>query len=156
MAERSLDFKPLFTGFRDHLDEDSNKRILFTAPFGKGKSTFLSDFFEDHQEDYFSIKLFPVNYCVSQNEDVFELIKYDILVELFGKYGDILNIQEQRFPELLTSQMFLLEEFKILPLVFAIVKQCGKIGKTATDLIEEVKKQYESIKQNYRRMIRWL
>ncbi len=69
-----IDHSTIETDFLSHLGLNENNRILFTAPFGAGKSTFLQEVFQK-SENYFTINLFPVNYSVSANEDVFELIK---------------------------------------------------------------------------------
>ena len=143
METIKINFESIYEDFTGHLEQSDNKRIIFTAPFGTGKSTFLHDFFEKKQERFLTIKLFPVNYSVSPNEDVFELIKYDILVELMGKYKDDLEVEDETFSPLLMSQMMLLEEFKITPLLLSIIRQCGKIGKSAVDLVDQIKEQYD-------------
>lgn len=61
-----------------------NAKILFSGIFGSGKTTFLNDFFEDNKE-YESIYIYPVNYAVVSNKDIFELIKHDVLLQLLGK-----------------------------------------------------------------------
>lgn len=143
-----IDHSTIETDFQGHIGLKENNRILFTAPFGAGKSTFLQEVFEKNKTDYFTINLFPVNYSVSANEDVFELIKFDLLIELLGKYKKEINLQKEDFSALLLSQMFVLKELKLTPVIFAILKQCGKIGKSAVDIIEEVKKQYEDFKED--------
>ncbi|MDO6818632.1 P-loop NTPase fold protein [Zobellia sp. 1_MG-2023] len=61
-----------------------NSKILFSGVFGSGKTTFIKDFFEKN-DTYQSIHIYPVNYSVASNEDIFELIKFDILLQLIGK-----------------------------------------------------------------------
>lgn len=70
--------------FKNHLEDTENHRIFFNGKFGTGKTYFLNQFFND-ANDYKAIHLYPVNYQVSSNEDIFELIKYDILLELVGR-----------------------------------------------------------------------
>jgi len=41
----------LINSFKQHIDDELNERILFSAPFGAGKSTFLKNFF-DETNDY--------------------------------------------------------------------------------------------------------
>ncbi len=50
--------------------------------FGIGKSYFLKKFFDSNQSKYLAVSLTPVNYSISNNDDIFRLIKYDILYEL--------------------------------------------------------------------------
>lgn len=69
----------IFTG---HIDDTRNERIIFSGIFGIGKSYFLEKYFEKQSDKYLPISLAPVNYSISSNEDIFRLIKYDILYEL--------------------------------------------------------------------------
>lgn len=59
----------------------TNKRLIFSAPFGDGKTYFLKEYQKEHA-DTVVIKLRPINYSVASNEDVFEYIKRDILCQL--------------------------------------------------------------------------
>ncbi len=72
------------TEFSEHLNIPYNERIIFSARFGMGKTTFLKWYFEQSivKEKYNTIHLFPVNYSVATNEDIFKYIKYDVIVEL--------------------------------------------------------------------------
>lgn len=97
--------------FQEHLGDEFNERILFSAPFGAGKSTFLKNFFDQHKE-YITLKLYPVNYSIAPNQDVFELIKYDLLYELLANYPEEIQLQQEEFSTLLISQMFLLHKMK--------------------------------------------
>jgi len=69
--------------FKEHLDLEQNDRIIFSAKFGDGKTTFLKEFFKSNSE-YNAIHIYPINYAIASNEDIFELIKYDILFELIA------------------------------------------------------------------------
>lgn len=67
--------------FRGHLE--ANKRVILSAKFGDGKTTFLREFCSaELNKDFYFITLHPVNYSVAKNEDVFEYIKRDILYQL--------------------------------------------------------------------------
>ena len=68
--------------FQQHLEE--SKRILFSAQFGQGKTTFLKFYFEDN-EQYEAFHLFPVNYQISSNEKIMDYLKVDILTELYSR-----------------------------------------------------------------------
>lgn len=67
--------------FRNHLD--IAPRVILSAKFGDGKTTFLEEL-KKHEimMDYEIITLHPVNYSVASNDDVFEYIKRDILLQL--------------------------------------------------------------------------
>lgn len=71
--------------FNDHLSLDENQGIIFSGRFGIGKTYFLKRYFELNKEKYDVVHLFPVNYSISSNKDIFELVKHDILFELIQK-----------------------------------------------------------------------
>lgn len=72
-----------------HLDDfkqylDTNSRCILSAKFGNGKSYFINQFIEKYSEEYLFIPIYPVNYQVMDNKDIFELIKRDILIRLLS------------------------------------------------------------------------
>ena len=71
--------------FRHHLD--AHDRTILSARFGDGKSFFLSHFIEnvDVAERYTFLTIFPVNYQVTENRDVVDFIKRDILLQMLLK-----------------------------------------------------------------------
>ena len=70
--------------FENHLL--SHDRVILSAKFGDGKTFFLDKFKEKCKEDENSpfefITLYPVNYQVLENKDIFELIKHDVLLQM--------------------------------------------------------------------------
>lgn len=68
--------------FRAHLL--SHSRTILSARFGDGKSYFIQQLMQcERVVDEFSfLMLYPVNYQVADNMDIFELVKRDILVQL--------------------------------------------------------------------------
>jgi hypothetical protein len=68
--------------FKSFIDLEDNHRIIFSAKFGAGKTYFLKKIFQKYSDDYEPIFLYPVNYQVSANEDIFELVKFDLLRSL--------------------------------------------------------------------------
>ncbi|UWF81440.1 MAG: KAP family P-loop domain [Bacteriophage sp.] len=71
--------------FADFLKQKDNENIIFSGAFGIGKSYFLNNFFNQHKDKYTGIYLTPINYSVANNEDIFEYIKVDILMQLLEK-----------------------------------------------------------------------
>ena len=71
--------------FKHHLD--AHDRTILSARFGDGKSFFLSHFMENKEvaERYTFLTIFPVNYQVTENCDIFDLIKRDILIQMLLK-----------------------------------------------------------------------
>lgn len=71
--------------FKEHLD--INERTIFSAKFGDGKTYFLNEFKKEYSNEnnankYYFITLYPVNYSIAENQDIFEYIKRDILLQL--------------------------------------------------------------------------
>ncbi|MCO6501075.1 MAG: hypothetical protein J5I47_11975 [Vicingus serpentipes] len=67
--------------FHKHFELNHNESILFSGKYGIGKTTFLSSYFKK-RKDIVAIKLFPVNYVINSNDNIFELIKIDIIKQL--------------------------------------------------------------------------
>ncbi len=111
--------------FIEHLQLEENKRIVISGKFGTGKTYFIKEFFKN-QKEYDYTYLSPVNYQVAKNEDIFELIKYDILLEFIGK--EIINSQNEDFSEFLSMQFYLLNNSS--DLVLDLISLIPKLGKT--------------------------
>jgi len=148
-TEIRIDNKLIFKDFDNHINIEGNNRILFSAPFGTGKSTFLTEYFEENTDKYFCFNLYPVNYSVSQNEDIFELIKFDLLLQLMGNYRNEIELKNEDFSNILSFQALFLKEIKLTPILLGLLEEGGKIGKSAKILIDEVKKQYGNYKKQF-------
>ena len=97
--------------FETHLE--NNPRTIFSAKFGDGKSYFLREYIEQHKENTVFVVLHPINYSVSENEDVFEYIKRDILVDLVRR-KEFKEVEWKEIAETLFSYDNLLETNKEL------------------------------------------
>lgn len=73
-----IDFE--ITTFSDYLDR--NCRCILSARFGDGKSFFLKEFKKKLADKYIFLTIYPVNYQVAENKDIFEYIKRDILLQI--------------------------------------------------------------------------
>lgn len=82
--------------FGNFLSQEGNKRIFFSGKFGIGKTYFLQRFFETHKDEYDVYHLYPIRYQISSNENILELLKYDILVEFFKNHPKAFNRSEKR------------------------------------------------------------
>ena len=112
--------------FSQHLNEKGNHRILFSSPYGTGKTTFLKEFFKEKKEKYEVLHLYPVNYQVADNKDIFELLKFDILTELIPSIN--FTTPEYDFKEkILALQYYLMTDGANLAL--DILKGIPKLGK---------------------------
>ncbi len=129
----------LFTGpsytFSEHLNLDDNNRILFSGKFGIGKTTFINHYFERNKDQYNVIHLYPINYSVLENEDVFKYIKYDILIGLLT-IGDKPNSPE--YTDLFKDiPDFLLTNF--LSIFGTLALLSPKLGRPINQFVKELK-----------------
>jgi hypothetical protein len=129
--------------FKTHLSLADNNQMIFSGIFGIGKTYFLKEFFEQNSEDYELFLLSPVNYSISNNDDIIDYIKYDIAFELLGK-----NVEYEKtdFSKLLTAQFYLKDNF--LDTMSLLAKSGGKIGKAFSDIYENLKKIVNNIKEH--------
>lgn len=138
-----IEIKDEQTRFGNFLSEDDNKNIIFSGIFGIGKTYFLKRYFAKNDK-YIPIYLMPINYIVSNNEDIFEYIKIDILFELI-RVGASFNKEECSFS--LATQMYILESSN--KLLANLLKMTEKI-KLGTDFLEKIinfKKEIEDYKK---------
>lgn len=124
--------------FSTHLEDFKNQKILFSAPFGEGKSTFLNYFFKQHEDNYEVFKVFPVNYSVASNEDIFRYIKADILFQLMGK--DV-EFKKEEFSTELASQQYVVSNFG------QIAKSLLKAGLSISSKTEGIVKAINEIEK---------
>lgn len=82
MEEFIIPIDDAIKGFFEHLKV--NKRTILSSRFGDGKSFFLKSFKQDKcvKEKFTFLTIYPVNYQVTSNQDIFALIKRDILFQL--------------------------------------------------------------------------
>lgn len=131
--------------FEIHLKHDSNERVLFSGKFGKGKTTFLQNFFKNQgslldEEKYYPIFLDPVNYSVATNEDIFRYIKYDVIFSLLEHNPEIDDI-EFSFEEFAAYYVSQHPEEVIKP----FIEFAPKIGKPLSKFIAIISKLYNKI-----------
>lgn len=115
--------------FSQHLNEKGNHRILFSSPFGTGKTTFLKKFFEGKEDKYQVFHLYPVNYQVADNKDIFELLKFDILTELIPSI-EFTTTEYDLKDKILALQYYLMTDGANLAL--DILKGIPKLGKAVS------------------------
>ena len=152
MTESLISIEKPTSDFSEHLE--SNDRILFSGAFGIGKMFFLKHFFgiQDMKEKYNVFHLFPVNYQIATNEDIFELIKYDILYHLFG--FEWIKIDNEKFSKLLVAQSYLLNNgtsviskiMKCIPLYN--MDNAGKAMETLISIHKNFLEYYNQINKN--------
>lgn len=128
--------------FERHLTDD-NQRIIFSGEFGSGKTYFLKDFFEENEKyEYFRIS--PVNYVVSTNEDIFELIKFNIVIQIITK--NLILENEVLKTTFIENLKFYIENrpydfvSKIIECVPKVGEEISKIAENLLKIANEVNK----------------
>lgn len=116
----------------------ANDRIVFSGIFGIGKTYFLNKYFNEGEakRKYITLHLYPTNYSVSKTEDIFELIKYDILYRLF-EYNiefDKLEVSKIEALALLSAPDF----YNLLTHFIKIIPTLGKKVATILNPIEKL------------------
>ena len=77
MKSKVEEVSPIFKSF---IDLEDNHRMIFSAKFGAGKTYFLKSFFKEYSASHEAVFLYPVNYQVCANEDIFELVEVSLKV----------------------------------------------------------------------------
>ena len=111
MEFKDLPIKEEAKRFKEHLLLENNNRTILSGIFGIGKTYFIDKFFKINKNEFIEIKLNPVNYSVSQNEDIFELIKFDIGFQLFKENP---NFEKVEIDSLLATEFFFRQNFEEL------------------------------------------
>lgn len=145
MDERFVPTYRIREKFNLHLGIENNERIIFSGKFGSGKTTFLNHFFYGNTQ-YFPIKLYPVHYSVSSNEDIFEYIKFDIIFQLLAK-----NVIKEgvKFSNGEIAVKFVAD--RLYPLLAKFIKFIPGIGKDISEILKtiiEIGKEFNEYKNN--------
>ena len=93
--------------FEKHLK--SHPRTILSARFGDGKSFFLAAAQKKLKKRYVFLTIYPVNYQVVENQDIFEYIKRDLLFQLYAKG---LVPESYEIPDSIASYFFLQNNWK--------------------------------------------
>ena len=82
LQHHKYDVSPKIEEFTQYLN--SSDRIILSAKFGDGKTYFLNELTKDKKlsKKYEFFTVYPVNYSVATNEDIFEYIKRDIILQM--------------------------------------------------------------------------
>lgn len=141
-----IDTKDKQLEFKNYLE--NSPRILFSAKFGDGKTQFMKEIALN--SDFRTYKFFfvyPVNYVVAENSDIFEYVKRDILLQL-GEEGLLNNID-------LDSLISSFASFETLREVIAFLVSCMPHGEFINKLIDkglEISDRYNSQKETLKKL----
>ena len=126
--------------FKDYLE--NSPRIIFSAKFGDGKTQFLKEVTQNVEfKEYQFFTIYPVNYVVAENADIFEYVKRDILLQLAD--AGLLNDLDLAA---LGSSIATLDNLKhVIDFLLSFVKG-GDIIKKLIEKGIEIKKVYDEKK----------
>lgn len=135
--------------FAQHLE--SHPRTILSARFGDGKSFFLATAEKKLRRRCVFMKIYPVNYQVAENQDIFEYIKRDLLFQLYGR-GMVPDTYE--IPDGVASYFFLKNNWKdfaeeiLKELSYFDASNTIKATLGAAKFIKAMKKKYDEFKKN--------
>lgn len=122
---------------------ETTDRIILSAKFGDGKTCLLNELRKDEamQDKYEFFTIYPVNYSVAKNEDVFEYIKRDIIVQLHKK-----KLFENIDLNTLFGSVFTLDDLtSVVPFLLSLVP-LGELCNEGYSKFLEIKKKYDEKK----------
>lgn len=122
---------------------ETTDRIILSAKFGDGKTYLLNELRKDEamQDKYEFFTIYPVNYSVAKNEDVFEYIKRDIIVQLHKK-----KLFENIDLNTLFGSVFTLDDLtSVVPFLLSLVP-LGELCNEGYSKFLEIKKKYDEKK----------
>ena len=123
---------------------DSTDRIILSARFGDGKTHLLNTLRNDEManKEYEFFTIYPVNYSVAPNEDVFEYIKRDIIVQL-NERGLLNNIDlEAIFDSLINFE----DVASVISFLLSLLPG-GPLYDNAFKIFRKIRKNYKKKKR---------
>ena len=136
-----IDISGNLKNFAQYLEKTD--RIILSAKFGDGKTYLLNELRKDEamQDKYEFFTIYPVNYSVAKNEDVFEYIKRDIIVQLHKK-----KLFENIDLNTLFGSVFTLNDLtSVVPFLLSLVP-LGELCNEGYSKFLEIKKKYDEKK----------
>lgn len=135
--------------FEKHLK--SHPRTILSARFGDGKSFFLAAAEKKFKSRWTFLKIYPVNYQVADNQDIFEYIKRDLLFQMYGS-GMVPDSYE--IPDSVASYFFLKNNWDEFAQEILKELSCFDASNTlkatlgAAKFLKSMKKRYDEFKDN--------
>lgn len=137
----SINISGKLNDFAQYLE--TTDRIILSAKFGDGKTYLLNELRKDEamQDKYEFFTIYPVNYSVAKNEDVFEYIKRDIIVQLHErKLLDNIDLNA------LFGSVFTLDDLtSVVPFLLSLIP-LGELCNEGYSKFLEIKKKYDEKK----------
>lgn len=156
LPKLSIDISAPEAKFNDFINQEGNKRILFSGKYGIGKTTFLRKFFKTRESNYTPIWLNPVRYSTSSDKDIITLIKYDIVYQILRDIKDEEDLFDEGDVEI-TSSAFMLPfvlnnkldvAMLLLPFLSLINQSAGSLTKVLPGLKEKFEQRLDELNQD--------
>ena len=136
-----IDISGNLKNFAQYLEKTD--RIILSAKFGDGKTYLPNELRKDEamQDKYEFFTIYPVNYSVAKNEDVFEYIKRDIIVQLHER-----KLLENIDLNALFGSVFTLDDLtSVVPFLLSLIP-LGELCNEGYSKFLEIKKKYDEKK----------
>ena len=137
----SINISGKLNDFAQYLE--TTDRIILSAKFGDGKTYLLNELRKDEamQDKYEFFTIYPVNYSVAKNEDVFEYIKRDIIVQLHER-----KLLENIDLNALFGSVFTFDDLTSVVSFLLSFVPMGKFYDKVYNKFLEIKKKYDEKK----------
>lgn len=136
-----IDISGNLNNFAQYLE--TTDRIILSAKFGDGKTYLLNELRNDAvmKDKYEFFTIYPVNYSVAKNEDVFEYIKRDIIVQLHER-----KLLENIDLKALFGSVFTFDDLTSVVSFLLSFVPMGKFYNKVYNRFLEIKKKYDEKK----------
>ena len=136
-----IDISGNLKNFAQYLEKTD--RIILSAKFGDGKTYLLNKLRNDAvmKDEYEFFTICPVNYSVAKNEDVFEYIKRDIIVQLHER-----KLLENIDLNALFGSVFTFDDLTSVVSFLLSFVPTGKFYNKVYNKFLEIKKKYDEKK----------
>lgn len=148
-AEDIIPMDDAINEFDRHLS--SHPRTILSARFGDGKSCFLAEAASKLKNKYTFLTVYPVNYQIADNKDIFEYIKRDLLFQL---YANGFVDDKYEIPDDIATLFFIQSNWETL--AEEMLKCLSEFDATntlkatlgAAKFLKSIKKKYGEFKEN--------
>lgn len=128
--------------FQKHISQEYNSKIIFSGIYGIGKTHFLTEFFNKYKNSYISYHLSPVNYSISNNEDIISYLKFDLGVELIKKDFEF---KKESFSFTTTTKNYIYNN--AISLSKELIKKASEVNKLSEVVVKGIFDLSEKLKE---------
>lgn len=100
----------------------------------------MKQFCDSATQEYVVFLLNPVNYSVAANEDIFELIKYDLIIQILENHADQLTLNKDDFSTIWVLEGFVKSKLDVYRITKSFLKAFVPAAENTIEFIDELKK----------------